>query len=235
MKEWYERSNAVRWLVALVLLIGFAVLFGGPAFWIAAALGLDYGNPLHLGTVVVLQLVLLLPFWMLMANFFFAPLLRLAGSLRYYSPYLVVTRGRKGSRALHGATLFDYVLWFRWSERGPRAVRKILTWYVEGLLALAREMDQGNIPRDTVFSATSFIFSASLARRYGFRVEDGTRFSLGGLLTYPTQLLTYSFARGRWALPPVFRSKRATITGAALCAQVDRLQRLRSRLIRTQA
>jgi hypothetical protein len=232
MKGWHERSQIVQWLVALTLLVIFATLFAIPALWIVAALGMDHGNPVHLGLVVLLQLIVLLPFWMLMANVFFTPLLRIVGALRYHSPYLVVTRGGNGSLILHGASLFDYLLLFRWSERGPLAVRKILIWYVEGFLALAREVEEGRIPGCTVISATSYIFSASVARRYGFHVEQGARFSLGGLLTFPTQLVTYSFARGRWALPPISRAKRATITGAALSSQIARLQRLRERLLR---
>lgn len=230
----YVRSKLLQALVALVLLAVFVALFSIATLATAAVLGLRADSPAELGLALGLHLVVLLPLWMLAASFFFAPLLRLAGALKYYSPYLVVTRGRQGHLDLHGATPFDYLLLFRWSDRGASAVRKILSWYVEGLLSLAHEIEEGRLPRSTVFSATSYIFSESIARRYGFSVEQALRFSFGGLLTFPTQCLTYSFAKGRWAFPPVHRARRATITGAALCSQIARLQKLRRRLERIE-
>ena len=231
MMKLYDRSPFLPWTVALLLLLGFIALDIIAMLATAAALGLNASAPAHLAAALALPLFGLLPLWMTAANFFCSPLLRLVGALRYVSPYLVVTRSGKGHLHLHGASLFDYLLLFRWTDRGPPAVRKILAWYVEGLLALAREVEQGRIPPETVLCATSYIFSASTARRFGFKVERASRFSFGGLLTYPTQLVTYSFAQGRWTLPPVAKAKRATITGAALSAHTARLQRLRERLL----
>jgi hypothetical protein len=68
--------------------------------------------------------------------------------------------------------LFDYVLLFRWCDRGRPAVRRILLWYVDGLIALAREIELGRIPHDTEISATSYIFSRHSLRRFGFREDQ---------------------------------------------------------------
>jgi hypothetical protein len=234
MKRMHARPKLIQWTVALVLLIVFVALFTMAVLVTASVLGLQPDNPAQLAVALAIQLGVLLPLWMMAAIFFLAPVLRLVGALRYYSPYLIVTRSRGGGLDLHGATLFDYLLLFQWSERGRPAVRKILIWYVEGLLALVREIEKGDLPDNIVLSATSYIFSKSIARRYGFHVETGSRFSVGGFLTYPTQLITYSFAKGRWAFPPILRARRATIPGAALAAQSARLQRLRNRLLQAR-
>lgn len=234
MRQVLARSKLVQWMVAMALLLIFIALFTMAALVVVAVFGLQADDPAQLALVVAIQLGLFLPVWMMAAAFCFAPLLRLLGALRYYSPYLVVTRSHHGNLDLHGATLFDYILLFRWSERGSPAVRKILIWYVEGLLAIIREIEAGKIQSDTVFSATSYIFSESIARRYGFGVETSPRFSIGGFLTLPTQFVTYSFAKGRWAFPPIQRARRATISGAALCLQSARLERLLSRLVREE-
>lgn len=234
MKGLQTRFALARWAVALLLLAALMVLCSIALIGTVALFGWSLASPLQLCLAMGLQLSLLLPFWMMAGIFFAAPLLRLLGTLRYYSPYLVVTRSRDGHLDLHGATLFDYLLLFRWSDRGRQAVRKILIWYVDGLLAIIREIKQGKIQRDTIFSATSYIFSESIARRYGFRVEASRWFSIGGFLTLPTQFVTYSFAKGHWALPPILRARRATIDGTTLCAQSARLQRLLSRLAQAQ-
>ena len=225
-------SRHAQWTLALALLLLLIVLASACSLAVCLLLGFRHDNSWHLALAVTLTFLVPLPFWLTAANFLLAPLLRLVGALRYVSPYLIVTRGRGSTLELHGATLFDYLFLFRWSDRGDQAIRNILAWYVEGLLALAREVEEGRLPPSTQISATSYIFSESVARRYGFHVEKARRHCLGGLLTYPTQFLTHSFARGRWALPPVHRARRATIEAAGLSAQSPRLRKLHARLIR---
>lgn len=230
MRALYARSRLLQWTVAIVLVSVFLVLYLIVTLAAAFALGLQIDQPVQLAVAMGIQIAALLPLWMLLGSVLFAPLLRLAGVLRYCSPYLVVTRSGKGKLDLHGAMIFDYFLLFRWSDRGAPAVRKILVWYVDGLLSLAREVVEGRLSIDTTLSGTSYIFSENTARRYGFDVERAAAFSWGGVLTYPTQVLTYSFARGRWTFPPVLRAKRATIDAATLCSQIPRLERMRKRL-----
>lgn len=230
MKALYAHSKPFQWTVALLFLTAFVALFTLATLAVAFMLGLQVDAPEQWGLAVVVQLVLFLPIWMLLSLFSLAPLFRLTGVLRYYSPYLIVSRARRDRFDLHGATPFDYLLLFRWRDRGRPAVRCILLWYIDGLVALAREMEGGGFPVGTTVSATSYIFSAGTARRYGFTVDEASRFACGGFLTYPTQFLTYSFAQGRWAFPPIRRAKRATINGASLCSQILRLERVQKRL-----
>jgi di/tricarboxylate transporter len=235
MKSRHTQSKPLQWTVALLFLAALVALVLIVTLSVARLFGLSCEHPAHLGLAMAAHIVLFLPLWLLLSLFLLAPLFRLTGVLRYYSPYLIASRAQRGRIYLHGATPFDYLLLFRWRDRGRPAVQCILLWYVDGLLALARELERGRLPLDTTISATSYIFSAGSARRYGFTVEEAPRFSIGGYLTYPTQLLTYSFAQGRWALPPIHRARQATIDGATLRAQVSRLERLQTRLRKAQA
>ena len=213
-----------------MLLIAFFALVGAVSLSVAALLGLRCDVPSQVIIAVYGNLCLLLPVWMLLANFFMAPLFRLIGFCRYYSPYLIVTGSPARGLQLHGAMLFDYFLLLGWEERGRPAARKILIWYLEGLVALARDIETGRLPMDVSISATSYIFSKRSALRHGFKVNSSRRFLLGGLLTYPTQFLTYSFAKGRWAFPDLSRAKKATISGRELCARIGSFERLLKRL-----
>ena len=218
------------WLVSLLLLTIGAALVGLATGAVAVALGLSMDSPPQIAVALLVAVVPFLPFWLLVCGLCFAPLLRLTGALRYCSPFLVVTRTGRSGLALHGAMPWDYLRLFRWRDRGRPAIRRILLWYVEGLVHLAREVRDGRLTADTRISATSYLFSDRTLRRFGFEVERSPRLALGGCLTYPTQFFTWSFARGRWSLPPVHRASRATIRAAHLGDRLDDLQRLEKRL-----
>jgi hypothetical protein len=230
MRSFYDQPLFIQWTVALFLLGIAAILVGMAAWGSAILLGLRLDSPPQVGLALLVALVLFLQAWLLILGFLATPLLRLVGVLCYYSPFLIVARVGDGQLGLHGALPFDYLLLFRWCDRGRPAVRRILLWYVEGLMCLAREIEQGKIAGDTVITATSYIFSSRSMQRLGFRAENGSRFSFGGIVTFPTQFVTYSFARGRWSLPPVLRGCKSTITAAELCSRLGYLQRLHHRV-----
>jgi hypothetical protein len=233
MKTQTLLSQLLQWLLALALLFIFIGLVLTATLTTASLLHLNIESTVELATALVAPIILLLPVWMLLGLFFLTPLFRLSGVLKYYSPYLIVSRTKPDHLALHGATPFDYLRLFSWKDRGRPAVRRILLWYIEGLLALAREVSKGNISKDTTITGTSYIFSAGNAKRFGFTVEDSGSFAWGGYLTYLTQFLTYSFAQGRWALPPVHLAKRASIKAERLCAKLDFLEQKQKQLRRS--
>ncbi|HYG34505.1 MAG TPA: hypothetical protein VEC99_06965 [Clostridia bacterium] len=221
------KTGVGQWFLAMFLLFVYGMAL------VLAALGTQF--VLHLPGLagyrqaMGLAVLVPLPLWMLLSSLLVAPLMRLLGMLKYYSPLFVVT-GSQSRVYLHGATLYDYALHLRWRERGVEARLKTLIWYVEGLLGLIRDIQSGAVPATAKITGTSYFFSPHRAQWFGFRVEESWQFALGGILTYPTQLLTYSFAKGRLAFPNVFRAKRASITGARLLEQKTKLEALLERL-----
>ncbi len=105
-------------------------------------------------------------------------------------------------------------------------VRRILLWSVEGLSALAGDLEAGRLPGVVAVSVTFYLFSRRIAQRIGFAVEKTRRLAWEVGLTFPTQVVTDSFARGRLALTPLSQSKRATLSSSHLCAQMAHLTRV---------
>lgn len=231
MRTLYDQPLWIQWTVALLLLGAAALMVLVVACGFAVWLGLRVDSSAQLGLAFLISMILCLQIWLLVLGLLLAPILRLVGVLCYYSPFLIVVRAGHGRLALHGALPFDYLLLFRWRDRGRPAVRRTLLWYAEGIMRLAREVEQGRIPGDTEIQATSYIFTSRSMQRLGFKVENGFRFCFGGIVTFPTQFLTYSFAQGRWTIPPVFRGCKASITAAQLCSNLGCLQRLHHRLL----
>lgn len=220
----------LSWVMAVALCLVLAGVVAAAAFATRAALGLPRGG---FGMAVALGIVNLpLPFWMTLANFLTAPLFQLLHVYTYYSPLLLAERRRGGRLALHGGTLFDYVKHMRWADRGRTATRRVLVFYLQGLLALIAEIEEGRLSGDVVISATSFFFSARHAQRFGFTAEEKRLQALGGVLVYPTLVLTYSYTKGHLAFPNLSHTVSAHIRGAELVAQKELITTSATRIAR---
>jgi len=222
------RTDGGHAVIALLSLFAFFGAFEGAVIGTQALLRMR-GFSGYLQAMALVAL-LPLPLWLTLANLTGAPLLRLVGMLQYYSPMFLVTRSGGERLYLHGATLFDYALCMRWRDRGRQARRKTLILYIEGLLGLIQDIELGHVPQAAFITGTSYFFSARQGRRLGFKVEESRRFAFGGLLTYPTHFLTYSFAKGHWAFPNVLNARRASISGAGLLKQKGKFHALLNRL-----
>lgn len=224
----YDLPRPLLWAAALLL----AVLAVAPLLLLVplARLLVNALGPAGLVLLVPGYLVLFLVSlpWIQLTT---TPVMRLSGAYRYYSPMLLVENPRPTGYHIHGGTNLDYLLHLRWADRGPAAARKTLCHYLRGLLAIADEVARGELPPDTPIVASSYVFSASTARRLGFTVEPvppGER--LGLWMNLPNLLLKHSFAQGRPAFPDLTRVRRATTTGGRLVAQRGALRALLARL-----
>ncbi|MBL8111279.1 MAG: hypothetical protein JNK60_00220 [Acidobacteria bacterium] len=159
------------------------------------------------------------------------PALRLLGVFRYHSPLLKVSLRSRRYYEVHSGTLFDYVLLFRWKDRGCRATRQILGLFLEGFLDIANAVERGEIARDTHIVGTSYFFSEKSAERLGFRLESaGLRLRLVLLVSYAELALLHSFARGRISFPNVLKVRTAVVRGDELLARRDEMRRILGRL-----
>jgi hypothetical protein len=200
MRNLYLRSRGAQWAVAVALIAAGAVAIR------AALIGVR--GPLSL---------VLAPLLFPLAQISVAPLFRLVGVYRYHSAMLKVTIRTTRVYEIHGGTPFDYVLHLRWRDRGAPAARHILISYLEGLLDIADCVARGELPASIRITGTSYFFREASAARLGFALEKPTLRLRANLLLHLLDLtLLYSFARGRWALPPVWRTRNAVISGAGL-------------------
>lgn len=190
----------------------------------AAALALLFACPVPVSLLVF-------PVALSVFQFCVTPLLRNAGLYRYHSEMLKATVRTARTWEIHGGTSWDYVRLFRLSENGAVATRRLLRFYLEGLLDIARLVESGAIPGETTVTGTSYFFSERSARRLGFRLEPaGPRLRVVLVLYYLDLVLLYSFARGRIAFPNVLRTRRAAIRAADLAAKRREIERLIARL-----
>ncbi|HEV2147840.1 MAG TPA: hypothetical protein VGR37_10595 [Longimicrobiaceae bacterium] len=234
MRSFFSLSRPKQWVCAVLLSYAamLPVMLAGGALAVFA-LESGRGFPWVVGSAGVLLLLymVLLPLWMPLLQFVTAPLAYLLGHYRYLSPMLLVEKPTLEEYRIHGGTNFDYFVHLRWRDRGPSAARKTLRYYLEGLLALADEVEQGRLPAELRIVGTSYIFTPSTARRLGFTMEEPARGALLGLyLNYLNLLWKHSFARGRLAFPDVHRIRQAATTGGTLVRHRPRIEALLRRL-----
>ena len=159
------------------------------------------------------------------------PFCRATGIYLYHSPMLKATF--RGSRIweIHGGTTWDWLVLFRFRDRGAPAARRVMGWYLEGLLDIVRRVETGEIPKAVLVTGTSYFFSANTARRLGFEIRPaGLRLRFNLLLNVLDLWLCYSFTRGRLAVPALLDVKQAVIRGDELVRRKDQLHRIRRAL-----
>lgn len=210
MRRLYRRSRTVQWFVAICLLlagivtVGLTLSLARGAAWIVAF-------PLLLSSVQIAV----------------APALRLFGIYRYHSPMLKVTIRTRRIYEIHGGTVFDYLLQFRWKDRGAVAARRILILYLEGLLDIADCVSRGELPPSIRITGTSYFFREASVRKLGFSFERPSVRLRANLFFHLLGLtILYSFARGRPSVPPVWRARNAVIRGDALLSRRPAIEKM---------
>ncbi len=213
-------SVPARWVLALTLAaLCFGVLGGG-----FALLLLDW----RFVPLVVVLPVVMAP----LESLLLTPLYTLTGRFRYFSPMLFATRRRDGGLDLHAGTLFDYVMWLRWSDRGPRAARIVAVELLRGLYALAGSTEAGLLPPSATISATSHFFGERTMRRFGFDVRQPAAGVVGNLLlAWLSITVRLSFTRGRLAFPDLRRVRQAVTTVDQLAHHRDAIASTLARLV----
>ncbi len=212
-------SVPARWVLALALAaLCFGVLGGG-----FALLLLDW----RFVPLVVVLPVVMAP----LESLLLTPLYTLTGRFRYFSAMLFATRRRDGGLDLHAGTLFDYVMWLRWSDRGPRAARVVAVELLRGVYALAGSAEAGLLPPSATISATSHFFGERTMRRFGFEVRQPAVSVVGNLLLAGMSItLRLSFTRGRLAFPDLRRVHQAVTTANQLAHHRDAIAHALRRL-----
>ena len=172
----------------------------------------------------------------LMASWgFFAttPLLRAVGFYRYYSPFLCAMVPTRRRLDIHLGTTFDHALTVWRGEPGRVARNRVLVGALDGLLAIAGEVEAGRLPEAVRVEGTSWFFTERAAQRLGFELARPTW--LGRLIPFVIALditAMASVTQGQLTLPRVHRVHRAVTTGARLLARRSHLEALRDRLAR---
>ena len=211
MNRFYTYPKVVQWFFAIVLLLISLVFIG---IW------LDF-------IMVNFLLYFTFPLMAPIFQFCFTPFFTLIGMYQYKSPMLLVYGASDKKYDLHNGTGFDYWFVMRKIKPGIPTQNKILEYYLEGLLNIVKEMEEGIIPETITISGTSYFFSESTAKRLGFDIVPPPGFlKFNQYMNFLDLLWMYSRAKGKLTFPNLKNVKAATIKGSALRANKDYLEKL---------
>lgn len=215
MNKFYTIPIFFQW--PLVILLGF---IGG------MPLGLTFQFAI-LKTPIFL---FLLPFVYPLAVFSITPFLKLIGYLHYYSPMLLATID-KNKIELHHGTSFDYLFVMKFSDFGFKAKKKLLIYYLEGLLNLIEEIESGTVSKGINIEGASYFFSKNTASKLGFKLmKPKIHQRLWIIINFLDLFWMYSYSKGTISIPNIFNVNRALTNGENLCNQKNKIGMLIKRI-----
>ena len=211
MQRFYEMPKVMQWIIAIFLLIcGLGAML--------PALMSNYG-------------LLLIPLLAPLLNLFTVPFFRLIGYYKYLNPYVISTVQTDERYDLHNVFTFDYLVNFKWADRGKTAQKTLLLHYFKALITIIERIEKNHLSPDVKIVGHSYFFSDRTAQKLGFKVSKaGAFWVVNSALQFIELTYLYSFSKGRWAIPKFWKVRRAEITGSDLVKKKEVLQGLISRM-----
>ncbi len=215
MKEKYLNSKRFQYIIGIFLVLPLIASF---VIW--------------LGLIEVSRVYLLcLPIIMSINQFCATPISRASGVFQYQSPMLLVYNANEKIYDLHSGTTFDYLLHMKWVDRGLEAQRKMLAYFIEGLLEIIAKIESGEVPDTVKVVGTSYFFSERTAKKWGFKMtQPSTFYRLNLILNGLDLFLLYSYAQNRLVFPKIWEAKKMEALGSELLNNKAYLEGLFKRL-----
>ena len=215
MKRFNKLNNVFKWIISIafgaILLI---ILF----VWIK--------------TVSEAKIWMLLIFIMVpIIQFLITPLFTLLNFYTYYSPMVVSFGNNKKFIDLHNGTSFDYLLEMSKIKPGIRWKNKMLFFYLNALLEIILQIENGSLSSTTVIRGSSYFLSRRSAEKLGFKINTTSimeKFNIA--LNYVDLIWMYSLTNGKLTFPNLTRITTVRITGSELVNRKNRIQELVNRL-----
>ncbi len=215
MNKFYTIPLGLQWLFAVLL------AFIG---------GMPFGLTFYFSIFKSPAFLFLLPIVFSLSFFSITPILKLIGYFSYYSPMLLATKD-KNKIELHNGTSFDYLCMMKISDFGYKAQKKMLIYYLEGLLNLISEIEKGKLSMDVNIEGASYFFSKNTVRRLGFTVVKPKIVQrIKTTVNFFDLFWMYSYAKGKIVVPNVLLINRASINGKDLLNQKNYIETLLIRL-----
>lgn len=198
--------------------------------WIQALILSSIGISISLYFFLILDL----PFYFILIlfvkpfiHFCLAPLLKLTGILKYQSPMLITVKTASKKIEIHNGNSFDYFSKMRWNQKGKTARKKIMLYYLRGLLKIINDIETKKLSPQTNLTGVSYFFSEQTAKRIGFTfapVKLRHRFLF--ILDYLNLFAMYSYSKGKLAFPSLLKLKKVKISAERLLNSKNQIIKL---------
>ena len=137
----------------------------------------------------------------IIAPFLDAPSMKKSGKLIYCSNLLLMEKPQKGTIKIHGGSLFDYAFVLDKKMSGKQRTNFIIHQYLEGLLYIIEEYENGNMENHTI-KGTSYILKNNTLQKIGFEIIE-TDFIQKVILIFNffNLLISKTIAKGKLSFP----------------------------------
>ena len=212
MSGFYNLPKLVQWIISIILFVlGMGIM--------APIMARPYG-------------LLLLPIIAPILNLVTVPLMRLIGFYKYLNPYVISTVQTDEKYDLHNVFTFDYLVNFKWADRGKKAQKILLGHYFKALLTIIDRIENQQLSPNVTITGNSYFFSDRTADKLGFTVTKGSWFwIINSSLQFIELTYLYSFSQGKWSMPKFWKVKQAQIVGSDLVLKKELIQGLVKRLL----
>ena len=109
--------------------------------------------------------------------------------------------------------------------------RQLLSYYLEGLLAIVDELEQGHIEPSLRIVGASYFFSERTAESLGFQlIPPSAPEKINIYMNFFDLFWMYSFSRGRLVMPRLNQIRKVKATAADLAQHAQKMRLLHRRL-----
>jgi len=207
MRRFYDLPKLVQWIIAIILLVcGFGSMMS-----------------IIVGPYGILLLPLLAPF----LNLVSVPFFRLIGYYKYLNPFVISTVQNDKQYDLHNVFTFDYLVNFKWADRGKKAQKTLLAHYFKALITIIERIENKKLSPEVEIVGHSYFFSDRTAEKLGFTVSKaGAFWIINSALQFIELTYLYSFSQGKWAMPKFWKVRKAAIVGSDLVKKKEVIEGL---------
>ncbi len=167
-------------------------------------------------------------------QFFGAPIAKLSGLHKYLSPMLLVNSANDKKYEIHNGTTFDYLMVMNNVKSGPEFSKKMLVYYLEGLLKIIEKIETNELSENVLIQGSSYFFNERTAKKLGFKLsKTNVAIKINMLVNYLDLIWMYSLSQGRLTFPNLINMQTVSVKGKYLVMNKTKLNELRLFLSRS--